>query len=119
MPDWDEASPRLRANLNQLLRRILDEARRREMPTAKLLCSWHEEMLAGLEVPHPDFAGQFRGDPSSEALRSCRVRVGTVPGVPPDEVAEEVQTFEIRLRKALGLLDEEIPEGDSPGEETL
>ncbi len=75
--------------------------------------------MENLVAPHPDFVGRFRGDASSSVLRTCQVRVGTLPGVPPERVLEELGVFEQRLRQAVAFLDAEIPAGEPPGEEQL
>ena len=106
MADWDEGSPRLRQNLEQVLRQVRDSAERRDMPTTDAARQWQTGTLAGLQVPKAAYVGRFRGEPG---IRNVQVAVGSAPGVPPAEVAEQLLRFEKRLQRATAALDERYP----------
>jgi hypothetical protein len=87
MPDWDEDSPRLRENLENLLLQIRDQ---------------------GLTVPNPAMAGQFRGEPGLERVE---VRIGAHLGVAAADVSAAVSSFERRLQMVVARLDAWMPPG--------
>lgn len=108
MADWDADSPTLQQNLVRTLRRIRDSAARRETVRVSDAAAWHREIMDGLEVPRPEYVGRFRGEPGMEAVR---VLVGPHEGVPPDQVADAVASFERKLNQVLARLDSLIPAG--------
>jgi Fic family protein len=108
MPDWDQDSPRLRANLQKLLEEIRDKSRARKplkLTDAKL---WHRRMMRGLTPPDPAMVGRFRG---SLGMTEVEVFVGSFPGVPALEVHSQASQFEKTLGKLIGYLDRSIPVG--------
>jgi hypothetical protein len=111
MANWDGDSPRLRENLKQVLRGIRDRAQRREVPSVDDARGWQKAAMAGLEVPHRDYVGGFRGEGGK--LKRCEVRIGRARGVPPARVAGELKRFEVRLRRVVRALDRSC----APGEE--
>lgn len=111
MANWDDDSPRLRENLKQVLRGIRDNARRRDVPSVDDARGWQKDTMAGLDVPHKDYVGGFRGEGGE--LKYCEVRIGSAYGVPPARVADALKTFEIRLQRVTKELDKSY----KPGEE--
>ena len=109
MASWDDDSPRLRENLKQVLRGIRDSARLRDVPSVDDARGWHKAAMAGLEVPHRDYVGGFRGEAGK--LKHCEVRVGRARGVPAARVAGELKGFELRLRRAVAELDKSYKPG--------
>lgn len=103
MANWDDDSPRLRENLKQVLRGIRDSARRRDVPSVDEARGWQKATMAGLDVPHQDYVGGFRGEDGK--LKHCELRIGRARGVPSARVADELKTFEKRLQRAIGELD--------------
>jgi Fic family protein len=120
MPDWDEDSAELRANLTRVLAHIRDAARRRQRPTVQDARRWHADMMQGLD---PDdvairdhFRGVFRGEPG---LDGYNVRVGPHVAVPAKSVAAELGDFERRLQAEVQRLDAKLPPGAEPDAATL
>jgi Fic family protein len=108
MPDWDEDSPELRANLGAVLRGIRDAAQRRQPLTLDAIRHWHRHIMKGLKTPHPASIGRFRGEPG---LEEVEVRIGAHRGVPAAQVSTEVKGFEARLARIVARLDEAIAPG--------
>ena len=106
MADWDSDSPQLHDNLAQLLRRIRQDARRRDSPTVEDARRWHSEIMRNLQVPDPKFVGAFRGE---AGLEDIQVRIAGRYGVAAPEVATELADFEQVLRQVIRRLDEWIP----------
>jgi Fic family protein len=106
MADWDSDSPQLHDNLAQLLRRIRQDARRRESPTLEHARRWHSEVMRNLRVPNPKFVGAFRGE---TGLEDIQVRIAGRYGVAAPEVVTELAHFEQLLRQIIRHLDEWIP----------
>jgi len=116
MADWDADGPGLLANLTVILKSERDRAAaRRPLSSADALL-WQSLLLAGLTVPDPAYVGRFRGD---AGLADCHVEVGDRPGVPPGEVADTLDAFDVRLRAALDVLDALIPVGADLTEDDL
>lgn len=111
MPDWDEDSPRLRANLAEVFGRARDEALLREPLTLKVAREWQRRMLEGLNLPEPGLSGKFRGE---AGLEDYEVGIGGLLGVPAPEVAAELATFERKLHQGLSALDHIIAPGSDP-----
>lgn len=114
MVDWDGDSTRLTENLVTALRDARDAAGRREAPTAALAKRWHALTMQGLEAPAPTWVGRFRGEPGLERIG---VRIGPREGVPPGDVAGQVEQFIAKLAAVLDVLDGRIPPGAVPGSE--
>ena len=110
MADWDDDSPRLHENLKQVLRGIRDSARRRALPSVDDARGWQKDTMAGLHVPHKDYVGGFRGEGGE--LKHCKVWIDSAQGVPPAHVADELRTFETRLRRVIKELDKRYQPGD-------
>lgn len=116
MADWDADSPTLQQNLVRTLRRIRDSAAVRGTVRVSDAATWHREIMEGLDVPKPEYAGRLRGEPGMEAVR---VLIGPHEGVPPDEVADAVASFERKLNRVLARLDARIPGGMTLDTDTL
>jgi len=116
MPDWDENSPQLVANLTAVLESIRDSGQGREQFGAETARRWHREMMAGLEVPREEWRGAFRGEADLEGLE---VRVGMRPGVRSMEVAAALEKFDEVLHRLLSFLDEGIPSGSDLSESQI
>jgi Fic family protein len=106
MADWDADTPQLNDNLTRLLRRIREDARRRDSPTVEDARHWHAEAMQNLQVPDQKFVGAFRGE---AGLENIQVRMAGRYGVTAPEVAAELAHFEQVLQRAIGRLDEWIP----------
>lgn len=104
-PHWDEDSPELRKNLDQVLHDVRDDSFRRVKPTVEAVRAWHRTIMDGLSVPRPERVGRFRGEPG---LEGYGVKVGDDYGVFSDQVAEELRAFEETLQKAVDILDRRI-----------
>jgi hypothetical protein len=102
MATWDEDSPRLRSNLEGVLREIRDSALRRELPSIESARRWQRNTMEGLEVPSAAFLGRFRGE---TGLENSRVGIGPTEGVSPTQVAKQLGEFEGRLQRSLSALD--------------
>ena len=81
MANWDDDGPELRDNLQRVLRAVRDSARRRDVPSVDDARAWQKDTMAGLDVPHEDYVGGFRGEGGK--LKHCEVRIGNAYGVPP------------------------------------
>lgn len=108
MADWDGDSPQLNKNLIEIRVSLERDAEKRVAPAVTLAKAWHTTMMAGLTVPDPVYVGRFRGE---AGLETCRVRVGSAPGVPPADVASELTSFESTLQAAVSILDRAYPAG--------
>jgi Fic family protein len=111
LADWDADSPQLRRNLTELLARIRDAARGRELPTVEAARRWHVEMMHDLDVPDANFIGGYRGE---VGLETIDVTIGRHRGVAPGEVAAALVSFEHKLQQVVGRLDALIPLGEQP-----
>lgn len=110
MASWDDDSEQLRENLTRVLRRIRDSALKRDIPSVEDARDWQRDTMAGLDVPHKDYVGGFRGEGGK--LKDCQVTIGGAYGVPPARVADELKKFESRLRQVVGELDKSCGPGD-------
>ncbi len=108
MPDWDDDSPQLRANLAAVFGQVRDEAIRRAPLTTAVARGWQRQMLKGLDLPEPGLSGRFRGEPG---LEDYEVGVGGLPGVRASEVAVELAAFDQKLQQALSALDQVVAPG--------
>ena len=106
MPEWDKDSPRLRANLVQVLKEIVLAAERREVPSLEAARQWQSRIMEGLDVPDRRYMGAFRGEPG---LERAQVRVGPNYGVDSVEVSEELARFEKKLQALVAELDALLP----------
>lgn len=106
MADWDADTPQLNDNLTRLLRRIREDARRRDSPTVEDARHWHAEAMQNLQVPDQKFVGAFRGE---AGLENIQVRMAGRYGVTAPEVPADFAHFEQVLQRAIGRLDEWIP----------
>jgi Fic family protein len=111
MADWDADSPQLDDNLKRLLRRIRQDAQRRELPTIEDARHWQAETMQNLRVPDPKFVGAFRGE---AGLENIQVRIAGRYGVAAPEVAAELAHFEQNLQEVVRQLDEWIPPDAEP-----
>jgi hypothetical protein len=110
LPDWDADSPQLRRNLGKVFSAIERDAARRAVPRVATAKRWQAQMMEGLAVGKPEYAGRFRGEPG---LERCRVHVDGVYGSAPWEVADELKAFESTLQLAVNGLDARYPDADS------
>lgn len=108
MADWDEDSPRLRQNLTDILEQIADQSDQRKTPTLELARSWQRTFLQGLKVSDPRYVGAFRGE---RGLESTGVRIGSLWGVRPAEVALALREFEQKLQAVVVGFDRALPVG--------
>ena len=106
MPEWDKDSPRLRQNLDQVLKEIILAAEKREVPTLEAARYWQSRMMKGLKVPDRRYVGAFRGEPGLERIQ---VRVGANYGVDSVEVSQELARFETKLQALVAELDALLP----------
>lgn len=111
------SAPRIQRNLETLVRRLIAEAALRVPPAADLARQWHREIFAGVGLPVSYYAGEIRDDdPAFPELVGYEVRVGSRPGVASRRVPDELAGFEERMRRAVGILDAELPPGTRPRE---
>src|ERR1039457_1089733 len=116
MPDWDQDSPQLRANLVRVLSHIIQTAQQREQPRLESARRWHALSMQNLKVSDPRFVGRFRGEPG---LESVQVRVGAHYGVDAEDVAGSLAEFETKLRALVAELDSLLPAGEEPNADQL
>ena len=116
MPDWDEDSPRSRANLVQILERVVEAAEQRSIPTVETARIWQAAVMHGLGVPDPRFVGTFRGQPG---LEHVQVRLGARYAVDSTGVAAELERFEATLQRVVADLDARLPVGREPSADEL
>jgi hypothetical protein len=109
MADWDEDSPRLHANPTRVLAAIAAAAPGRARPAVEAARQWQRATMAGLDVPHPDYVGRFRGEPGLEGIE---VVLGDAHGVPATGVAAELAQFEQTLASIVERLDAMYPGAD-------
>ena len=102
MPESDKDSPRLRANLGQVLKEIVVAAGLRGIPTLEAARQWQSRMMEGLDVPDLRYVGAFRGEPG---LERTQVRVGASYGADSADVSEELARFETKLQALVAELD--------------
>jgi Fic family protein len=108
VPNWDENSPQLKANLTQILEEIAAAANQRIKPTVEMARHWHAIAMRNLEVREPRFVGAFRGEPG---LENVNVRIGTNYGVDPADVGESLKELEAKLQMLVSELDAVLPSG--------
>jgi hypothetical protein len=106
--DWDADSPQLHQNLAKVRASIQRDAQERVVPTVAVAKVWHQTMMTGLTVPAPLYVGRFRGE---AGLQNVQVRIGSALGVPPADVAGELQLFETRLQAVVSALDQKYAVG--------
>jgi len=106
MPNWDEDSPRLRANLTKVLKEIARRAELRETPTVEEARRWHSLFMEGLDVPDARYVGAFRGEPG---LEKVQVKVGAHRGAASTRVGEELKHFEATVQTLVAGLDKLLP----------
>lgn len=111
------AGPRIRRNLETLLRRLIAEAPRRPAPRVDLARAWHRQVFDGVDLPVVYYAGEVRNDdPRYPELVGYEVQVGRRPGVAARDVPAELERFERRMARAVDLLDPELPPGERPAD---
>ena len=116
MADWDADSTQLNENLKNLLRSLRDRAADRPSIAADDAKAWHTAIMATLDVPDPNYVGQFRGEAELEWIG---ITIDAHEGTPPDRVAADLSDFESRLQSAIDFLDQQIAPGTRPDAETL
>jgi hypothetical protein len=108
VPDWDEESPQLRQNLENLLRRIRDEARQRSALGVDSVRAWHVATMQNRDVRNQSMVGRFRGE---SGLRGVEVRTGAHLGVASADVSDALGKFDEILKSVVSQLDQSIPAG--------
>jgi Fic family protein len=116
VPNWDEDSPELRANLALVLQEIHEAAKRRKPPTLEDARHWQNTFMKGLQVPDARFVGKFRGE---RGLKNIQVRVKSIFGVQSSEVSEALKRFETKLQLLVAELDAVLPSGQEPDTDQL
>lgn len=114
MPNWDEDTPRSRANFAKILKTIELAAKQREIPTTEAAKHWHEIIMSGLTVPDSRFVASFRGEPG---LESVQVRVGPRLGLDSRRVVGELAEFEKSIQAIVAQLDAMLPMGRQPNKD--
>jgi len=113
-PGWDSDSTQLQHNLTRIAESIYDQASNRGLPSLELPKEWHRIVMEGLNVPDPEYVGNFRGEPKGPLIEHCAVVVRGHPGAMPWEVARELETFLEGLHNRLASLDSDILPGKDP-----
>ena len=90
MPDWDEDSPQLRANLRFVLRQAYARAKSREPPTLDMMRAWHAAIMEGLDADDDAYKGRYRGEAGAENID---VQIGDHLGTPHQDVGRELHIF--------------------------
>jgi Fic family protein len=116
MPDWEEDSEQLRANLLKVLLAVRADAVQRTKPTIENARTWHREMMHLLTPPAPEYVGRFRGE---AGLESCEVTIGGRFGVHSNEVAVALKSFEATLQEKVEALDQQVAPGQELSAEQL
>ncbi|HKW16374.1 MAG TPA: Fic family protein [Terriglobales bacterium] len=105
MADWDEDSPTLRQNLQDLLQQLADQSDQRPTPTIELARNWQRTFMQGSKPSDPRYVGAFRGE---RGLERTGVKIGSYWGVRPIEVADELREFEHKLQTAVSRFDQAL-----------
>ena len=111
MPDWDENSPLLQANLTEVLRGARDAMRARAPLESSYIRKCHKDMMAGLMTNPLDAQGVFRVEPGLDRQPAY---VGKHEGAAPHDVAAHLQEFDQKLGAAMALVDARIAPGAVP-----
>jgi len=94
---------------------MVEEAERREAPTAELALGWQRRVFDGVPLPVDYYAGEVRDKgPRYPELIGYEVRVGPFRGLPSSEVPAALERFESQVQRAVRLLDREVPVGGVP-----
>lgn len=102
VPDWDEDSDLLQANLRKAFRLTLSQAERRILPNNGDVKLWHSTIMVDLRAEDKDYVGRFRGEAD---MLGVEVRIGRHPGVESREVAGALAEFYAKLERATAALD--------------
>jgi hypothetical protein len=106
--DWDVDGPRLHTNLARVFEAVSRWAEGRGKVTVTIIKRWHQQTMAGLDVPAPNVLGCFRGEPG---LAGVPVYIGSREGTKAALVAGEVDAFVARLQAVSRRLDALLPGG--------
>ena len=109
MADWDSNSPILQANLEALLKSLLNVASKRTVLNSDDARIWHKKIMQNLKVPKPEYVGRFRGEAE---LENIQVSIGSYSGSDPSQISSEIVKFDDKLNKAIAILDHEISYGE-------
>jgi len=113
--DPPDAAARIRSNLADLLRRLIDAASDRVEPTVDLARGWHRDVYRGVSLPVDYYCGEIRNDdPRYPELVGYEVRVGPLPGLPSRDVPAALERFETQMQRAVALLDDDVPVREPP-----
>ena len=116
---WNADPPgsgrKLAANLRGIALEIKHDAPTRLPATTAMAQDWHRRAFAGIALPVPYYAGEFRDtDAAFPELIGYEVEVGAVRGVPSADVPAALRSFESGMRSALAALDPVITIGVVP-----
>jgi fido (protein-threonine AMPylation protein) len=113
--DPQGSDPQIFANGQRIVVELLTAARQRDAPSLELARRWHREFYAGVTLPVPYYAGEFRdSDPSMPNLFGYEVGVGSSPGVRSAAVPAELGRFVGAMSSAVASLDSAIAVGQPP-----
>jgi hypothetical protein len=125
-PVWDHDDPadtqRVIDNVDRLVWSLKGQAADREVPSLAVVRRWHAACFAGCTLPVPGYAGRFRGDSTVPELIGYEVGVGALRadgmpdrvGVPSADVRAGVLRLLAQIRRAVGVLDPQVPAGHRP-----
>ena len=125
-PVWDADDPadtaRILTNIADIVLAFGVDAPARQIPTLGVVAKWHEAVCRGCSLPVPRYAGHFRGDMTVPELVGYEVGVGPIRadgfptrmGVWSYEVRPAVIALLSQMRRALHVLDSQIPAGRPP-----
>ncbi len=116
MPNWDENSPELYANIFKALQSARDSAQARDEPSLDLPRQWQARIMNGLtptKGAEESWYGKYRGEAGQEFIG---VDVGASEGTPPHLVSEQLEAFINFVKNAVAKFDSEIFTTDHCGD---
>jgi len=116
---WNDDPPgsetRIAANIRAVAARIYGDAPQRQQPSLAVAQDWHRAVYAGVPLPVPYYAGEFRdSDRRFPELIDYEVQIGRARGVPAAEVPNELHSLQTRARNAVVGPDRAMPVGSAP-----
>jgi fido (protein-threonine AMPylation protein) len=116
---WNDDPPGsgtlIAANIRTVGAQIYSDAPRRRRPSLAVAQDWHRAIYAGVPLPVPYYAGEFRdSDRRFPELIDYEVEIGRARGVPAAQVPAELHTLQARARNAIVGPDGAIPVGTPP-----
>jgi len=115
MPNWDENSPELHANISKALQLARDSAQKKVEPSLDLPREWQAQIMDGLTPTHgadKTWYGKYRGEPGQEFIG---VGIGVAEGTPPHLVDKQLKKFIRDIKKAVAKFDNELFTTDDRG----